>query len=232
MDTQTANAALAPDPGEIRAATLEELAGFGVPLPPEEFPLVWDPGDRVALRATGDLADRAAVLHLLLARVFGMPPADAIRWLMDGRLLPVVTPPEFQFVSGQEGDRDAFALHIEALFALSWTLGLVDHLDPSMHCADGLTGLFPDLEAGESHLAWRAESDFAPVESGEAAALLDMYYCLDWAYQDARRRHEPAPGPVEPYVIGQRRWALEWAVVFTGPYHEEPPGWEDVDLSV
>jgi hypothetical protein len=31
--------------------------------------------------------------------------------------------------------------------------------------------------------------------------------------------------------ISQRRWALEWAVVFTGPYHDAPPPWEEIDLS-
>ena len=37
---------------------------------------------------------------------------------------------------------------------------------------------------------------------------------------------------VDSNAIGQRRWALEWAVVFTGPYHDRPPEWEEVDLSV
>jgi hypothetical protein len=25
---------------------------------------------------------------------------------------------------------------------------------------------------------------------------------------------------------------LEWAVLFHGPYHDKPAGWEEVDLSV
>ncbi len=36
---------------------------------------------------------------------------------------------------------------------------------------------------------------------------------------------------IDSNTIGQRRWALEWAVVFRGPYHDEPVEWEDVDLS-
>ncbi len=89
----------------------------------------------------------------------------------------------------------------------------------------------PDLPAGESFDSWRSRSLMAPRDPVEAAALLDLYYCLDWAYQDATLRAEPPPGPVEAYVIAQRRWALEWSVVFVGPYHDEPPGWEEVDLS-
>jgi hypothetical protein len=64
------------------------------------------------------------------------------------------------------------------------------------------------------------------------AALLDLYYCLDWAYLEAERRGAQLPGVLDSNAIGQRRWALEWAVVFTGPYHDAPPGWEEIDLSI
>ena len=40
------------------------------------------------------------------------------------------------------------------------------------------------------------------------------------------------PGEINANAIGQRRWALEWAVVFRGPYHDRPPGWDEVDLSI
>ena len=56
-----------------RAAT-----GSALPLPPPTFPLVWEPGDRVELRDTGEIEARAAVLHVVVARCFGMPPSS--RW--------------------------------------------------------------------------------------------------------------------------------------------------------
>jgi hypothetical protein len=31
-------------------------------------------------------------------------------------------------------------------------------------------------------------------------------------------------------LIAQRRWALEWAVNFRGPYQEPPRGWEEINL--
>jgi len=40
------------------------------------------------------------------------------------------------------------------------------------------------------------------------------------------------PGEIDSNAIGQRRWALEWAVVFHGPYHDAPLAWEEIDLSV
>ena len=48
-------------------------------------------------------------------------------------------------------------------------------------------------------------------------SLLDLYYCLDWAFQEAEQAGLPLPGEIDANAIGQRRWALEWAVVFRGP---------------
>jgi hypothetical protein len=90
---------------------------------------------------------------------------------------------------------------------------------------------FPDLPAGEPYHAWRARSLAAPRDPREAAAQLDLYYCLDWAYLEAERRSLQLPGVIDSNAIGQRRWAFEWAVVFYGPHHDTPPGWEEVDLS-
>ena len=61
--------------------------------------------------------------------------------------------------------------------------------------------------------------------------MLDLYYCLDWAYLEAERHGCRCPGRSTRNTIGQRRWALEWAVIFSGPYHEPPRGWEEIDLS-
>jgi hypothetical protein len=72
----------------------------------------------------------------------------------------------------------------------------------------------------------------SPRDPIEAAVLLDLYYCLDWAYQEAQRLGLQLPGEIDANAIGQRRWALEWAIVFHGPFHDKPPEWEEVDLSV
>ena len=90
----------------------------------------------------------------------------------------------------------------------------------------------PDLPSGETFDVWRARALVAPRDAVEVAALLDLYYCLDWAFLDAERDGASLPGEVDGNAIGQRRWALEWAVVFRGPYHDAPVGWEEIDLSV
>ena len=222
----------APDPRPVREASLDEVERLGLPLPPASFPLVWEPGDRIELRPTGEIEARAAILHVVVARCFGMPTELAMSWLLGSHLVDLVTPPEWQFVMGARGDHRSFVLHHDAVFALGWVLGLSRHLDPTAPPEGVLMQRMPDLPGGESFDAWRSRSLVAPRDAVEAAVLLDLYYCLDWSFQEAERVDGPLPGELDSNAIGQRRWALEWAVVFRGPYHDQPPGWEEVDLSV
>jgi hypothetical protein len=215
----------------VRAATLEELRRLRLPVPPQQFPLVWESGDAVALRPTGELEARAAVLNVVLARCYGMPQEAAMSWLLGSHLVDAVTRPEWQFVMAGKGDRRALALHLEAIFGLTWLLGVTRHLDPTQPAGDQLVDLLPDLRKAESLAHWRSRTLVAPREAVGAAAMLDRYYCLDWAYLEAERSRLPLPGPIGSHAIGQRRWSLEWAVTFIGPYHPPPRGWEEVDLS-
>ena len=221
-----------PDPQAVREASLDELQRLGLPLPPAGFPLIWEAGDAVELRPTGEIEARAAVLHVVVARCFGMPAEAAMGWLLASHLVDSVTPPEWQFVMGAKGDHRSFVLHFDAVFALAWLLGLGRHLDPTAPPEDRLMSVMPHLPDGETFEQWRSRSLVAPRDAVEAAVLLDLYYCLDWAFQEAERHGRPPPGEIDGNAIGQRRWALEWAVVFHGPYHDRPPEWEEVDLSV
>jgi Domain of unknown function (DUF4272) len=221
----------APDPTAVRARNLEELYRLRLPLPPSTFPMVWDPGDAVELRPVPEMEARIAILNVVLSRAFGMPSRLAMTWLLDAHLMERVTQPEWHYVASGQGDDHSFALHLEALTALAWLLGLTNTLDPAAPVEDNLTALLPNLREGESFPQWRSRSLVAPRDPVAAAIVLDLYYCLDWAYLDAERRGHPLPGLIDSNAIGQRRWALEWAVVFHGPHHTEPVGWEDVDLS-
>lgn len=222
----------APHPRDVREASLDELERLGLPLPPASFPLVWEPGDAVELRSIGEVEARMAVLHVVLARCFGMPPDAAMGWLLTSRLVQAVTPPEWAFVTGSAGDHRSFVLHHDAVFALGWVLGMSRHLDPRTPPDPTMMRQLPDLPAGETFAQWRARVLVAPRGAREAAALLDLYYCLDWAFLKADRLGYRVPGEVDANAVGQRRWALEWAVVLHGPYHDPPGTWEEIDLSV
>lgn len=221
----------APDPRAVRAASRDELDRLGLPLPPPRYPLVWESGDKVVLRPTSELEARTAVLNVVLARCYGMPQEAAMSWLLSAHLVDALTRPEWQFVIAARGDRRALALHLEAIHGLTWVLGISAHLDPREPAPEGLVEILPDLRRAESMAGWRSRSLVAPRDAADAAAMLDLYYCLDWAYLEAERNRMRLPGQIDSHTIGQRRWALEWAVVFSGPYHDPPRGWEEIDLS-
>ena len=222
---------LAPDPGLVRADTVEQLDRLGLPVPPPTYPLVWELGDEVELRPRVELEARCAIINVVLARAFGMPGRDAMTWLDNAGLTDQITPPERSFLTDREGDVRSFALHTEALAALGWLLSLVRRLDPAAPGLENVASLFPNLPAGEPYPAWQARALAAPRDPRDAAVALDLYYCLDWSYLQAEQRHMLLPGFIDSNAIGQRRWALEWAVVLHGPFHEDPPEWEEVDLS-
>jgi hypothetical protein len=220
-----------PDPHRVRAASIEQLRRLELPTPPSSYPLVWEPGDTVELRPIDEITGRAAILNVVLARCFGMPSEAAMAWLLDAHLLESLTKPEWSFVASNEGDHRSFELHLEAIYALAWLIGLVTHLDPAEPAPGTLVEQMPHLPSKENFEAWRTRTSPRPRDAPEAAIVLDLLYCLDWAYLEAERRRIRLPGLIDSNAIGQRRWALEWAVIMRGPFQSPPVGWEEVDLS-
>lgn len=220
-----------PDPVAVREATLRQLEALRLPVPPENFSLVWDAGDEVELRPRVELEARCAVLNVVLARAFGLPAPDALSWLEDAGLTDRLTPPEWDFIADGVGDVPSFALHTEALAALAWLLSLVKVLDPAAPGLVNAVPLFPDVAGGERYRSWQGRVLAAPRDPRDAAVALDLYYCLDWSYLEAERLQLQLPGMIDSNAVGQRRWALEWAVLLHGPFQEAPAEWEEVDLS-
>ena len=221
----------APDPHRVRAASVDQLRRLDLPSPPPNYPLIWEPGDTVELRPPSQVEGRTAILNVVLARCFGMPGEAAMAWLLDAHLLDDLTKPEWSFVATGEGDQRSFALHLEALYALAWLLGLVPHLDPTEPAPDGLVAQLPHLPSKETFSGWSTRTIPTMRSAVEAAIVLDLFYCLDWSYLEAERRRIRLPGLIDSNAIGQRRWALEWAVILRGPYQAPPSDWEEVDLS-
>lgn len=221
-----------PDPVHVREHNLGVLHRLGLPLPPEGFPLVWEPGDQVTLRPLAEIEARVAVLNVVLSCCFGLSQEAAMAWLLDAHLLEQLSGAESRFIVGGEGDGRIFALHHEAIFALAWVLGIARDLDPVLPAAEGLTARLPNLSANETYRQWRGRTLAAPRKAVDSAVKLDLYYCLDWSYLTAERGSAPLPGLVDSNTVGQRRWALEWAVELHGHYQGPPSVWEDIDLSI
>jgi hypothetical protein len=220
------------DPTNVRTETLARISAAGFPIPPEKHLLLWAGSETYELRPLDQLLSRAAALNVVIARAFGTPPEVATGWLHDNGLDASLTTPERAWVGKGEGEARAFLGRIEALWALTWATGIASHLDPNRFCDDSLSPSLPNLPAGEAFHDWKARVAPERRPDDEVVKELDLYFCLDWAVMDAVQRHEPTPGAVPPYVVQQRRWALEWSVLFKGAGRPEAPDWEEIDLSI
>lgn len=219
------------NPRQIRSRTCDGLAQLGVAVRSDYLPLIFAPGEDVALRPLRDIESRAAILNIIQARVFDMPAHLAMRWLLDAHVLEELTGDEWHFIATGRGDPQRYSEQLEALYALAWMMGLASHLDPTEYCSDGLPRLMPDLRSGEPFSIWKARTLPVCRDAVEVAEMLDLYCCLDWLYSDSRRRGAPPPGPLDESLIWHRRWALEWVTELTGG--GRPPArsrWDQVQM--
>src|SRR2546430_2827626 len=192
----------APDPRAIRAESLEQLYRLRLPLPPENFPLVWEPGDEVELRTRSDLEGRAAVLNVVLSRTFGMPSQQAMSWLLDAHLMDRLTQPEWHYVVSGDGDVRSFMLHSEALAALAWLLSMIKWLDPAGPGTGNVAEFFPDLPHGETYGEWRAPGLSVPPPPPPAGAPPPPSYPPPPARPTAGGARPPPPPPPPPHPLG------------------------------
>lgn len=211
---------------------LSDVADLGYPLPPPNFPLVWSEHDEVELRSRLEIEIRCVILHVLLTAALGASREVTLGWLERNEIADHLTDDERMFLERRSGNIDEFMLCIEAEWALAWLLGIADELDPTQYVGDGLAAWAPNLQEDEPFETWRLRSPVQIRSAEEAAVLLDLYYCLDAGNAEAMRADAFPPGVTQPYVIGQRRWALEWAVIFRGDDHGDPPAWDEVEMGV
>ncbi|WP_051393729.1 DUF4272 domain-containing protein [Glycomyces arizonensis] len=206
---------------------MDGLGALGIPAPPERLPTPFSDNRLPKLRYRVDMEARAAILNVVQARVFNMPEDLAMRWLLDAHVLDHLTPDEWGFIACGRGERARYADQLESLYAVSWLIGLVDHLDPALACAEDLPEMLPDLRRPESFSEWRDRHLTPTRDAAVVAEMLDFYYCLDWVCDQARRSGSPLPRGIDDSLVWHRRWALEWAVHAEG---HRPLRWDEVRL--
>lgn len=193
---------------------MSTLASLGLAVPAQLPPL--DPSD---LRDEGETLKRLGCLHACSASAFGFSRVKSLAWIEAQSLTSFLEEEEASFLRGQEsGNR--FAYQVEGIFALCWALGIEESIDWFDAVDKAFVHRLPNLKLGEPLQSLCASARMRDtVEITQAA---DLGYCLHWALRDASLAGERKDFPIEPYVIIERRRALEW---LTGPYR-----WYDITL--
>jgi hypothetical protein len=204
------------DRKQIREQSLASARRLGYEVN-EGLPLL---DDELRLRSQESAVERFLCLHAAAACAYGFDRLKAKAWVDRESVYSSLTDDERRFIEHGEGDAGPFRTRIEAMWALAWALGIAGAIDFGKGCPDSLATMLPDLREGESSAAFRRRASFRSVLEISSAA--DLAYCLHWAIRQAELDRQPLIGKVEPYVIIERRHALDWLL------SEDP--WDEVSL--
>jgi hypothetical protein len=204
------------DVNAIRLLSMDNAAKAGLSIP-AHLPRL---EDGLILRSRDDAVSRLLCLTAIGAASYGFDKAKSLAWLRQERLEAGLTKGEVAFLHEGEGLPQLFQVQIEGMWALAWALNFVAILDFWKNCDSRFVTMLPNLKANEAGDKWRLNARLR--QPHEVIAACDLAYCLHWAVRQAEIERKPAPGNLKPYVVVERRRALEWLL------SDEP--WDGISL--
>lgn len=202
---------------EIRKRSMKIASELGYPVN-TSLPLL---EEESLTRTPLEIINRLLCLHVTAASAYGFDRSTARAWLQREGAWDALSPTERHFLNVGGDSANRFKLQVEAAWALAWALQLVSTLDFSKECDNTFVSVLPNLKISEQSEQLR-ENATLRVES-DITKECDLAYCLHWAIRQAQLDGNSPPGNVAPYVIEERRRALEWLLA-------GGVGWDDVVL--
>lgn len=179
--------------------------------------------ENVELRYTKDIIDRAYALLVIAVKGEGVEQEHLAK-AVDDKRISHFSPKENYIYQAQElNDRErAYAVwRYESLYTILWTLGLMNELKyPSEICdVKGVVGeIFqPTREEFENSVKLRSKT--------EVLDELDKIYRMNWACVDARIKGQAVSGNINPSVVYERHYALNWLTNY------QNQDWDDVQTN-
>lgn len=168
-----------------------------------------------------DIQGRLLTLNAVVAFSYGCPKEKVESWLEHNELIGNLTNLEYEHIFENSSlPKGRFKWQVEALWALAWSLSVVEQLDFSKTCSDNFINLMPDVSKIESLDWFKRKTKLRDLD--EILSKLDLAYCLHWAINDGKLSNIPNRSIVQDGVIVERRWALEWII--------GKDEWDDVQL--
>lgn len=173
------------------------------------------------LRSKEEVAYRALSLLAVALKGEGLEQNLVEKLVERYGLAPYFTAKEVAFLKSaapSQGERCQFSWRYEAAWVLLWALRYFDELGkPSTIC---------DVPKAITIMHERTTAQFlgeAKLRSIEQILdEADLIYRYDWAVVDARINNQPSPADLEPGVVQERHYALNWLI---GYMDQE---WDDV----
>ena len=163
---------------------------------------------RIELRSTEEVINRANALMIVAAYGEGVSK-EQLQRPIDEKEINAFTPNEQTLLNHKEldGQQKAYATwRYESLYTILWALNIFDELKfPNDIC---------NVQEVVGSIIKLSKNDFiqqAKLRSkGELLNELDKIYRMHWACVDARIKGEEVKGAINPSVIYERHYALNW----------------------
>ena len=194
---------------EFRSKSLEVLAAAGMSLP-KSLPLL----DDFQVRSLTEIVDRIICLNAVASAAHGLNKDKALTWLLQEGMSGSLTKDEHLFLHKGIGNSDTFKIKVESMWALAWVVNMIPTLDFWKHCESSFVMILPDIKKSESTAELRNRAVLRSKD--DIGFQSDLAYCLTWLIRETEMRHSQEQIGVTPYVVTERRRALDWVT-----YHSE-----------
>lgn len=189
---------------QIRGESIQTAKRFGVEILPT-LPLL---DADLEMRSADKVVSRILAMNAVAAIAYGFDKAKAIAWLEQEALKGSLSEQEQRFVFEGMCEADRFKLQVEGMWALAWAMGIVNDLNFAQDCDNRFATMLPNLKQSQSSADFRRKAN--PRELEQVIAACDLAYCLHWAIRQAEISGKQLPAILKPYVVVERRRALEW----------------------
>jgi hypothetical protein len=196
-------------PSRRKTRTEAILREKGIPFLPS-LPCIESEED-TALRTPEEVGIRMLCLFCVIGSAYDPSDRSYRQYLERFELWEHLTPEELAFMSNPSPTRESmvnFTWRSEALFLLAWAVRLFETLPLPTHQTDNeeIIDRFTNFEKSP----WPFVQGLTLRPKSEILDASDLLYRLHWAARSAESQEQPPPGGLDPGVVHEWHYAINW----------------------
>lgn len=215
------NISATPDQKARRAQSEDYCRQNNVPVYSNPNSLFAPPESEVTLRSKDQVVDRALALCYLGLKSEGLEQDLLEKIDQDYRISSKLSPAEKLYATSEHPTQQQIInanWRYESLHVMLWALGFVD----TLMYPDTMCDVASDVTIIHDHTEARFRQEANLRSKKDILDQADLILRLDWACVSARINNQPAPGNLDPSVVYERHYSLNWLISYLNQ------DWDDV----